>query len=214
MAENSDTFLEGLVADLKPVRPLRRSAGMVWAVLALIAGPPLLGLAYHLRADLSALRPDPLFVISAGLFLALALSSAWAVVDMARPWVGMRREGWGWSAAMAGVLPLGALGLAAIDWLRSEPVAIDAGGYTCLALGCAAALMTLAVLVVWLRRGAPSSPRRAGLVSGVASGAAGIFAVSLYCPHNELLHIGLWHGAAVAAMGLAGFGLVPRLIRW
>lgn len=214
MAQNSDTFLDGLVADLQPVRPLRQRTGMVRALLALMAGPPLLGMAFHLRRDLWAMHPDPMFLVSAGLFLVLALASAWAAVDMARPWVGTRREGWGWSALMASVLPLGALALALAEWLRGETVALDADGFNCLTVGCAAAVLTLAVLTVWLRRGAASNPRRAGLVSGVAAGAAGVFAVSLFCPHNELLHIGFWHAGVVFVMGLVGLVLVPRLIRW
>lgn len=214
MPTNPDTFLEGLVSDLKPVRPLHQRAGMTRALLALVAGAVLFVWYCGPRGDLQTGQPDPMFMTSSGLFLVLALASAWAVIDMARPWVGTRREGWGWTALMAGVLPIAALALVGIGWLRGKPQSIDPGGIACLGSGIGVGLLTAAVLVIWLRRGAPSSPRRAGLLTGVAAGAAGIFAVSLHCAHSDLLHIGVWHGMTVILTGLAGLVALPRLIRW
>ena len=173
-----------------------------------------MGLVFGLRHDLATGRPDPMFLTSSGLFLVLALASAWAVIDMARPYVGTRREGWGWTALMAAVLPVAALTLVLADWLSGKAVDLDRDGLTCLSVGSIIGLLTAAMLVFWLRRGAPSSPKRAGMLTGVASGAAGIFAVSLYCPHSDLLHIGVWHGAAVIVMGLAGRLALPRLLAW
>lgn len=214
MPTKPDVLIESLVSDLAPVRPLRQRAGLAWALLALAAGALLIAAFWGLREDLMAGRPDAMFLTSTGLFLVLALASAWAVIDMARPWVGTHRDGWGWTALMAAVLPIAALALVGIDLLRGRPLAIDPGGYVCLGLGSAVGLLTAAALTLWLRRGAPSSPRRAGLMTGVAAGAAGIFAVSLHCPHSDLPHIGLWHGMTVIAMGLAGAFATPRLIRW
>lgn len=214
MAKNTDTLIAGLVEGLKPVRPLQHRKGMAYAVLALAAGAAIMGLDFGLRHDLATGRPDPMFLTSSGLFLVLALASAWAVTDMARPYVGTRREGWGWTALMAAVLPVAALTLVLADWLSGKAVDLDRDGLTCLSVGSIIGLLTATTLVLWLRRGAPSSPKRAGMLAGVASGAAGIFAVSLYCPHSDLLHIGVWHGVAVILMGLAGRLLLPRLLAW
>jgi hypothetical protein len=41
-----------------------------------------------------------------------------------------------------------------------------------------------------------------------------VFAASLHCGDNDIVHIGLWHSAAVVVMALTGRVLVPRLIRW
>ena len=48
----------------------------------------------------------------------------------------------------------------------------------------------------------------------MAAGSAGIFAVTLYCPHNDLLHIGFWHGLSVVLAGIAGRLIIPSLVRW
>ncbi len=216
MARNSEDLIAGLVADLQPVRPLRLGTGMTYAVLALLGG--VLGVAtlHGLRSDIMAGRPDDMLLMGSGLFLVLALASAWAVVDLARPYVGLRREGWGWTALMAGVLPAAATVLIAFQWLRGEPLALGRASVDmfCTQQGLGWGLLTAAALVLWLRRGAPSLPQRAGLLTGVAAGAAGIFAASLYCPHNDLIHIGLWHGMTVVLTGVLGRIVVPRLIAW
>lgn len=214
MTVKSYIFLENLVSDLKPVSPLRQRPGMIRALLALAAGAAAFNWLYGLRVDVLTGRPDPMFMISTGLFLVLAIASAWAVIDMARPWVGTRREGWGWTALMAGVLPITALVTAGVRSLDGRAHAIDHGGYVCLQHGSFVALLTAATLVFWLKRGAPSSPRRAGLLAGVASGAAGVVAVSLHCPYNDLVHIGIWHGLTVVVLGLVGLLAGPRLLRW
>jgi hypothetical protein len=81
-------------------------------------------------------------------------------------------------------------------------------------VGGTASLLVFAMLTLWLRRGAPTDPDRAGLVAGVAAGAFGIFGFSLHCPDNDIVHIGLWHSAVVLAMARLGRAMVPRLIRW
>lgn len=214
MPDSPDAFIAGLIADLKPARPLRQRSGMAYAALALTLGAVLVVGALGLRRDLPSGHPQPLALTAAGLFLVLALASAWAAVDMARPAVGMRREGWGWTALMAAVLPGSALALILTDLAAGRAIDLDRGGVGCLVLGSAVGLLTAATLAAWLRRGAPSSPDRAGMLTGVAAGAAGIFAVSLWCPENSLLHIGIWHGATVVLMGLAGRFALPRFLAW
>ena len=81
-------------------------------------------------------------------------------------------------------------------------------------MGCTLGLATASVLILWLRKGAPTSPERAGLLTGIAAGSSGIFAFALHCPHNDIAHIGIWHGLVVIISAMAGRAVVPRLIRW
>ena len=214
MPDSTEHLIAGLVDDLKPVAPLRRGGGMALAVIALTAGAAGMAALFGLRADLRVGQPEAMVLISGGLFLVLALASCWAVVDMARPYVGVRREGWGWTALMAGVLPVAALVLLAMSWLHGQPTKLDRGGLDCLAFGLGWGLLTAGTLISWLRRGAPSRPGPAGLLAGVGAGAAGVFAVTLYCPHNDLVHIGVWHGLTVVVAGLLGRLAIPKLIAW
>lgn len=214
MPTDPDAFIAGLVDDLAPVTPLRQGRGMGLAMVVSLGMAAALVAVRGPRPDLVQGSPDAVFLLSAGLFLVLALASAWAAIDMARPLVGSRREGWIWTALMAAVLPLSALVLAGANLWHGAPSGIHSGGVECLLLGLGWSLWTALALTLWLRRGAPSQPERAGLLVGVASGAAGIFAVSLQCPVNDLIHIGLWHGAAVLLAGLAGRLLLGRVLRW
>jgi hypothetical protein len=214
MPNNPETFIAGLVDDLVPVRPLRQRRGMAWAMAAMAAGSIGLISLTSLRADFARGTPDALGLLSTGLFMVLALASAWAVIDMARPQVGSRREGWVWTALMAALLPLSALALMGLNQLNGVASGLHLDGTTCLKYGLAWGLLTAGTLVLWLRRGAPAQPERAGLLTGVAAGSAGVFAVSLYCPHSELIHIGIWHGLTVVLAGLAGWLAIPRLVRW
>lgn len=214
MPNDPEAFIAGLVDDLVPVRPLRQRRGMGWAAVAMAAGAVGLILQGGLRADFARGEPDGMGLLTTGLFLMLALASSWAVVDMARPQVGSRREGWIWNALMAALLPISALVLMAINLLRGGPSGLLLDGTDCLKFGLLWGLLTAAALVLWLRRGAPAQPGRAGLLTGVAAGAAGVFAVSLYCPHSELVHIGIWHGLTVVLAGMIGRLAIPRLVRW
>lgn len=214
MPQTTEHLIAGLVEDLRPVLPLRQRRGMGLALGGMVAACAAVLLVFGMRADFVAGHPDPLALTGAGLFLVLALASAWAVVDLARPYVGLRREGWGWTALMAAVLPLGAAGVLAGEWLGGGANTLAMNGGECMGCGLLLGLIVAAVLVGWLRRGAPPAPARAGLLVGVAAGASGIFAVSLGCPHNDLVHIGIWHGLTVVLAGVAGRIIVPRLIAW
>jgi hypothetical protein len=169
---------------------------------------------YGLRYDLAAGLVDPMHLVATGLYLGLALAATVTVVVMSRPQVGSDHSGWRWAAAMAGLLPVAGVIVALSRGTETLSLGIMRHGAECMAGGSLASLLVFAMLVLWLRRGAPTSPERAGLVAGVAAGSFGIFAASLHCADNDIVHIGLWHSAAVAAMGLVGRALVPRLIRW
>ena len=214
MRNDTTSLISGLVDDLHPVRPLRVSRGLGLALAAMAFALALVVALGGVRPDLAAGRPDALFLVASGLFLLLGLAAAVTVVIMGSPRVGNSHDGWRWAAAMAGLLPLSALLLAIGDghaaWLASEP----AHGPLCAAYSVGLGLLTGAALVLWLRRGAPTSPNRAGLLTGIATGCAGVFAFSFACPFSSIMHIGLWHSLAVAVCALAGRLIVPRLVRW
>ncbi len=214
MGQETDNLIAGLVEDLAPRRPLRFSRGIALAVAALGIAVGLALLRYGLRPDLAAGHPHVMFILGGGIFFLLGSACTAAVVSMSSPRVGTGRNGWGWAAAAASLLPLTALVAVALDgetaWLASEP----SHGVVCLGYSLALGLITAGALVLWLRKGAPTSPDRAGLLTGIAAGCAGVVAFTFACPFNSIMHVGLWHGLAVTISALAGRLVVPRLIRW
>jgi hypothetical protein len=214
MPRNSDALIAELVGDLEPVKPLRFGAGMAATLAAAALSSVVVIALFGLRPDWLEGRVNPMHLLATGLYLGLALAATVTVVVMSRPQVGSDYSGWRWAAAMTGLLPVAGLivGISrGRDMLAAETMR---HGGECLMLGGAASLLVFAMLVLWLRRGAPTAPDRAGLVAGVAAGAFGIFAFSLHCPDNDIVHIGIWHSTVVLAMAGLGRITVPRLIRW
>lgn len=211
---NSDALIAELVGELTPVKPLRLGQGLAFALVAAGVSAAVLVALYGLRPDWLAGRLNPMHLVATGLYLGLALAATVTVIVMSRPQVGSDHSGWRWAAGMAALLPLAGLivGMGRTDEVLSAQVMRH--GAECLAGGVVASLLVFAMLVLWLRRGAPTAPDRAGIVAGVAAGAFGIFAASLHCADNDIVHLGVWHGAAVVAMAGLGRIMVPRLIRW
>lgn len=210
---NTETLMAALVDDLRPVRPLQtaRAAGAlslgVAVTIAMVLG------SMGLRSDLANLRFDPMFLLATGLFLLLGLAACATVIMMGRPRVGNETGGWKWAAVMTGLLPVVAV-VMLFDAGHGGLMSTVEMGVPCTMAGMMSGALTGVALVHWLRRGAPTSPELAGLLTGIASGSLGVFAFSFHCPSTDIVHIGLWHSLAVGLSAATGRLVVPPLVRW
>lgn len=210
-----DNLIEDLAGDLEPVRPRRLVRGSLWVAFGWIIGAAaLLGLAgpRHDLADGAMMPPLPLLAF--WLIVALGISAAWSALRMGLPGVGRDYSGWRWAGLAALALPFSAVVMALSDGHAAVDAAHPENGLHCLAQGVFVGLGVGAALFAWLKGGAPTSPTRAGWVIGIAAGAAGATIVALHCPSNDMIHIALWHGLAVALSGVAGRVLLAPLLRW
>lgn len=205
-------LIDGLAADLAPVRPLDDRPTLVWLVLLLALAATLLLAWLGPRPDLVALHP--MFLLRSGTLAVLALISVAAALAQARPGVGRSAPGWKAATAMAALYPLAGLVMALADPGQAREVAANPSGWQCLRMSLMSGALCAVPLVLHLRRGAPVAPERAGLLVGLAAGSLGALAYNLHCPYDSLLYVGLWYGLAVALAVLAGRLIVPRLIRW
>jgi hypothetical protein len=211
MSENFN--IAALVDDLEPVkaltprRPLLVAAAITAAMLAVVA------LMSGVRADVMAGRPDPMFLIRSGMLLLLGGGTAHAVLGMASPAVGKPHMSWQMALAAAFLFPLAALIVAMTGDMGNAMAEMYSVGQ-CLMFSAIGAFATAIPMILHLRRGAPTSPARAGWLVGIASGGLGAFAYNLHCPFNSIVYIGLWYTLAVGLCALVGRLVVPRLIRW
>ena len=213
MSRVPNPLIDQLTADLEPVRRMRLRDGIMLAALALLVTIAGVEIFDGLWRGILAGEASPFFLIGNGLLLILALASTHSVLTMASPRVGNNHDGPKWAMAMAAVMPLAAfVSLAG----HSHPMEgfSDPYGMTCFGAGLLASLLSAATLVFWLRRGAPVSPRLAGLHLGVAATATGTLAYGLACPIDSVTHLGLWHGAPVVAGALIGRFALPPLLKW
>lgn len=209
-----DHLIDDLAADLMPVAQQRQSRGVGMVLGAWVVGATALLLALGLRADWDSGMFEPSALLQIFWSASLGLVALWFAVRMAMPGVGRDHGGWRWASAVAATVPLAALValLAAPGerWAATYPQA----GMDCIWQAMLAGSVVAAALTLWLRQGAPSSPERAGLVTGIAAGATGVTVVALHCPFDALMHVGIWHGAAIALAALVGRFALPPLLRW
>lgn len=213
-SRETDSLIESLTAELKPVRALRFHEGMALVLVSVVLTVMLVARLLGLRDDVMAGEPAPLFLISNGLFLMLGLAAATSVLVMGNPQVGNRYDGWKWALATAGLLPLAAGVSALASWSGHPEVVFPEHDPSCISAGVMFGGLTALALVFWLRRGAPASPARAGLLTGIATGAIGTFADGLYCPLDSIHHLGFAHSMPILICALLGRLFLPHFIRW
>ncbi len=202
-----------LVNDLQPVQPLTGKRGLAIPAAIALSLILLIGMTRGFRYDLMAGNPAEMFLIRAGILLLLGGASAHAVVTMASPSVGKHNNGWQIAVAGALLFPLSAIIVAMTGKLEPITPSISSG-IECLTMSAIGALATAIPMVIWLRRGAPTSPERAGWLTGIASGGLGAFAYNFHCPFNSLIYIGFYYSLAVTGCAVIARLVVPRLIRW
>jgi hypothetical protein len=209
-----DALIDGLADDLAPVGRQRQSRGVSFALGAWSLGAAALLLALGLRNDWGAGMFAPSALLQIFWSAALGMVALWFAVRMAMPGVGRDHGGWRWAAIVAAMVPLAAvvslIAAPAERWPLTNPQA----GADCLWQGLLAGSAVAAALTLWLRQGAPASPERAGLVTGIAAGATGVTVVALHCPVDALMHVGIWHGATILLAALIGRFALPPLLRW
>lgn len=209
----ANSLIEGLVEELEPVRTLKPKSGLaIVGGITLLAGL-IVATALGVRDDLMMGMADAMFFLRSGVLLMLGIATAITVVNMARPGVGKLSRGWIWALITAALFPLTAAIMSAIAMPPVEALR-PMEGLKCLTVSGIAALAIGSGLTLWLRRGAPTSPERAGWLTGLAAGALGAAAYNLHCPFNDIYYIGLWFTIPVLLSAIVGRLLVPRLIRW
>ena len=207
------SLIEGMAADLAPVRAFDFRQGAILTGIAALATIAAVAIFEGLWHGALAGQADPLFFIVNGMLLVLGAAAAAAAIRIASPAVGNRYDGPRWGMAMLAVFPAVALVMliAAGD---AHSVMSDPYGLSCMTSGLAASSAVMLALILWLRRGAPVQIERAGMFTGVAAGAIGSFAYGLSCPVDGLGHLAIWHVAPVAIGAIFGRFALPPLLRW
>ena len=214
MSTSPNFEIAALVDDLRPVRAMKVRTGLALAGMVAVAVILSTILLLGLRPDVAAGRFQPLFLFANGLFLIVALGTALAAIRMGLPRVGQSSQGWKSVVTALGLLPVAALIMLVSRTELMPAVLVTSHELKCVAMGLALGLVNAAVLVWWLRRGAPTSPERAGMLVGLSSGAVGIFAFAFHCPFDSFYHVGLWHMAPLVLAAMLGRLVVPPLVRW
>lgn len=212
MKMGTQDIIAKLVDDLSPAPPMRlwqSAAAVASATLAVLLA---IAIGLGLRPDLLAGDPSPMFFLRSGTLFLLGAATTLAVIQMSRPAVGQMGNGWKWALCGALLFPATAIVMGLISGQFGPLDPVD--GFQCLAFSGLSSLVIGSVIVLWLRRGAPTSLSRAGWLTGLAAGSFGAFAYAVHCPANSIYYVGLWYSLAVMNGALLGRLIVPPLIRW
>ena len=190
----------GIVADLRPVRPIAPKLSIFGAFMAIFVALTALGV-YRLGAfALAVMSPLQASLI----FGALAISTgllAYSLVNQMVP--GSRYR------IPPGLLPFGitislAIAMAVVFQFQHERN-FWAKGWACIRAGTP--LGALAAVPLWfvLRKGAILSPAMTGAATGLLAGLVGTMALEIHCPNLDAWHILVAHLGVAVIGAITGF---------
>ncbi len=188
-----DEFLEGLVSDLAPVRPVRLAVAVAWAfaleVLVVLAA----GWATGLPTKGFARLADPIY---AAFVVALAIGAGASAVATAMLAIPGRVVGAAWRTAVV-FLPLILAATVIVlspwggTWKGFGTVLVE--GLPCIAHTMEIALPGWIAGLLLLRRLGPLDPMRVGLFAGTSSLLTSAVVIQLACPSCDSWHLALTH---------------------
>jgi hypothetical protein len=211
MTMKTDDVIEQLVADLEPVRPLRPPgiraawwlAGAVLYLAILTVARP--GFTFEL--DGGALG----FLLIQAVGVVAGVLAAIAALASVVPGYSGRLGGW---ALVAGIAWLAIMAIVAFGADANSPVLAAQHEWLCVAVILIGGAPLVAALSVMLRRGAPLTPIRTGLLSALAVGLLANFSACLSAPHASDLVTLMWHGGALLASILVCAAGARTVLRW
>ncbi len=211
-----DEFMDGLARDLRPVRKGALGRLLVLALLpglALSAAFILLG--HGFRPDISTAISLPVFWVKSAYPLFLSIVGVIALMKVARP--GGRPVGAAFPALIIYglVFAIGVIQLnAASSPEEHRRLIMGISYWICPLIILTTGAPLIAATFWFLRRGAPTHPRLAGLIAGMTGGSIGAWVYSWGCIENGLTFVALWYTLGILLCGLVGGLLGRRLLRW
>jgi hypothetical protein len=209
----TEELIRVLVLDgTRPAMSIGRTLSVA-ALLGSALSALLFAAVLHPRPDLAQALSTPAFAFKVLLVLALVITAATVVVDVARPVPAAR-----WRRSLLWVLALLAVGVVVELTLRPADTwlgrLIGHDAAHCLSLIPLLSLAPAACLLIALRRGAPARPGLAGAVAGLLAGGLGALLYAVSCPEDSPLFVATWYSIAIALVTGATAVTGRRLLRW
>ncbi|MBA3253008.1 MAG: DUF1109 domain-containing protein [Pseudomonadota bacterium] len=211
----TESMIDVLMAEAGPVpRHVTERRFASAGVFGIALATAMMLVAFGLRPDIESAALLPMFWFKLMFPAAIAVAAMWMAARLSRPGA---RMGF---ASIAVAAPFVILWLmAAVTLLNTEPAArVDSilGNTwpTCVPEIALLALPAFAA-TFWAMRGlAPTRLALAGAAGGLMAGGIGAMIYALRCPEMEAPFLAVWYVAGIAANGVAGALLGPRLLRW
>jgi hypothetical protein len=211
----TEQLISQLARDLQPVPPgalVRRLllAASVGSMVALAC----VALLYGFRDDLAAAAQGTAFWIKAGFTIAVA-SAGFALVERAgRPAARLNARLILVAVPFALVIAIGWSELAQTPPSERVSAWLGETWRSCPFSIAFLALPTLLLLLLALRKLAPSQLAIAGFAAGILSGGLAATAYGLHCPERSASFVATWYAAGILLCGVIGAIAGRRVLRW
>jgi hypothetical protein len=203
------------IAEDAPVRGLPPQTRMALALAAgAVVATALFGILLGPRADAVASLDSLRFLLKFVVTLSLMVAAAGLVLRLIRP--GAPAGTWRIALLLSpGLLALGvAAELSALPVSGWLPALVGSNARVCLTYIPLMGLAPLMLLLLAMRRGAPTEPALAGAVAGLVSGGLAAALYAAHCPDDSPLFVATWYAIAIAMLTALGALLGRRLLRW
>ncbi len=211
----SDSLIESLAADLRPVRRAAVPMGLLGALLiGLIAAAAIMIPWLGLRPDYPQAFLTPIFWGKFAFTALLMLAGFLAALSLARPNGKLRTA---MMLAFAVIAVTGGLGLMQVMASPGEAVRALVMGGTALVCPIYIAILSVpihVVTVIAMRRFAPTNLPAAGFAAGLLAGGAASFVYAFHCGENGLPFITLWYTVGVLIPAFVGAAIGRWTLRW
>ena len=209
---------DDLIRAIAEDAPVSGPAPQTRMALALAAGAVVATLLFWLllgpRADAIASLDSLRFLLKFVVTLSLLVTAAGLVLRLVRP--GTPAGAWRIALLLGpGLLALGVAAelsaLPASGWLAALT---GSNARVCLTYIPLMGLAPLLLLLLAMRRGAPTEPAQAGAVAGLVAGGLAAALYAAHCPDDSPLFVATWYVIAIAMLAGLGALLGRRLLRW
>lgn len=207
-------LIRGLASDAKLTSPqLPAIFAAAVAVACAVAALAFFGMLGP-RSDIALAASTPRFLFKFVVTLALAGTAVAAGVAGSRPGAPLERL-----LPFLAAAPLLAAAAVVVEFFTVEPSLwaarwVGTNAVVCLTFIPLIGIGPLAVLLLAMRRGAPTRPRLAGALAGLAAGGIAATFYAAHCTDDSPFFVATWYTLAVALLTAAGALAGSRILRW
>lgn len=212
----SDDFIDGLVSDLTPVKPLdnRLLYGLFSALVVATIAAVVVGLG--LRSDISESVVMGPMIWKPSIFLGIGLSALCVIAALSRP---TGKVQWPYTAPLlVSVFIVGWQGYSqwqSHQWALGVDELASSSALVCVGTILLGGIGVLGLIwLVWLRRTASSSRTLLGAVSGLGAGALMAHAYAFHCVYDTVLYIAVYYCGSLLLLTVIGALLGKKSLNW
>ncbi len=209
---NTDDFIDALASDRSRPAPDLDRLWLAGAGLAAALGLIVFLGALGPRDDFAAAVVNPRFLLKLVAAASLGAVAVALLRSLARP--EQRPRLLLLAAGPAMVAAAVGFELAVLPAEQWQMAAVGKNMFVCLTFIPMIGIGPLAVLILFLRQGAPTRPVLAGAIAGAAAGGIAAFLYAMHCTEDSPLFVALWYTAAIGMLVLVGAAAGRLALRW